>query len=218
MCVVVRIRIYRLVCVVFVWVFCLEREFGADVGLMGLYRIYLTLMLFGGFLWWMIPAVAYALFVWFKAGVILALVFFVPVLTAAGIALFWIPRFCSSIRYVLEDDKVVVVKGVWWKSKSFVPYNRITNVNVYQGPVSRRFGLGKVSIQTAGFSGASSGGGKVAEAVVFGIKNFEEVKDLVMGFVKGLKPQAVEAEAKPSEDINQLILTELRKIRKALEK
>jgi membrane protein YdbS with pleckstrin-like domain len=49
---------------------------------------------------------------------------------------------------VLEDDKIVIVKGVWWRNKSFVPYNRITNVNIYQGPISRRFRLGKLSIQT----------------------------------------------------------------------
>jgi membrane protein YdbS with pleckstrin-like domain len=196
------------------------REFGVDVGLVGLYRVYLVLVLFGGFLWWMVPVAGYVLLSSFWVGIVVTLAFLVPVFVAAGVVLFWIPRFCSSVRYVLEDDKVVVVKGVWWRSKSFVPYNRITNVNVYQGPVSRSFGLGKVSIQTAGFSSASSGGGKVAEAVVFGIKNFEEVKDVVMDFVKGLKPEAVEAEAKtrPSKDTDQLILAELQKIRKALEK
>jgi len=196
------------------------KEFGADAELKGLYRVYLAIALFGGFLWWMVPLVALVMSLEFVIGVVLGLVFLVPVFTAAFVALFWIPRFCSSIRYVLEDDKIVVVKGVWWKTKSFVPYNRITNVNIEQGPVSRRFGLGKLSIQTAGFSGASSSGGKVAEAVVFGIKNFEEVKDMVMDHVRGLKPEAVEAEVetKPSENVNQLILTELRKIRKALEK
>lgn len=101
-----------------------------------------------------------------------------------------------------------------------MPYNRITNVNIYQGPISRHYGLGKLSIQTAGFSGTTSSGGKVAEAEILGIRNFEEVKDIVMRFVKGIKPEAVEAEAevKPSKDINQQILSELRKIRKAVEK
>ena len=42
----------------------------------------------------------------------------------------------------------------------------------------------KLSIQTARFSGTSSSGVKVAEAVVFGIKNFEEIKDIVMKLVK----------------------------------
>ena len=197
------------------------KEFGADSELKSLYLVYLGIVLLGGFLWWMIPIVVFAVLsyeMW--VGVVVALSAFVPLLIATGIALYWIPEFYSSITYVLEDDKITVTRGVWWKTKSFVPHNRITNINIYQGPISRRFGLGKLSIQTAGFSGTSSSGVKVAEAVIFGVKNFEEIKDIINNFVRGLKPQAIEAEAetKPTKDINQQILTELRKIRRTLEK
>lgn len=198
-----------------------EKEFGANPDLKKLYQVYLVIVLIGGFLWWMIPVVAVVMLSFeLQIGIAAALSSFLPLLIVAGFVLYWIPRFYSSINYVLEEDKITVSKGVWWKTKSFVPYNRITNVNIYQGPISRRFGLGKLSIQTAGFSGASSSGGKVAEAVIFGIRNFEEIKDLVMNYVKGLRPEAVEAEleAKPAEDISQQILQELRKIRKAVEK
>ncbi len=198
-----------------------EKEFGADPDLKKLYQVYLATALIGGFLWWMIPVVAFVMLTFeFQIGVVAALSSFVPLAILIGFILYWISRFHSSINYVLEDDKITVSKGVWWKTKSYVHYNRITNVNIYQGPISRHFGLGKLSMQTAGFSGTSSRGGKVAEAVILGIKNFEEVKDVVMNFVKGMKPEAVEAEAeiKPSKDINQQILAELRKIRKALEK
>jgi membrane protein YdbS with pleckstrin-like domain len=197
------------------------KEFGADSELKSLYLVYLEIVLLGGFLWWMIPIVVFVVLsyeMWI--GVVVAVSCFVPLLIATGITLYWIPKFYSSITYVLEDDKITVTRGVWWTTKSFVPYNRITNINIYQGPVSRRFGLGKLSIQTAGFSGTSSSGGKVAEAVIFGVKNFEEIKDIINNFVKGLKPQAIEAEAetKPTKDTNQQILTELRKIRRTLEK
>jgi len=197
------------------------KEFGADSELKSLYLVYLGIVLLGGFLWWMIPIVVFVVLsyeMW--VGVVVALSCFVSLLIATGITLYWVPKFYSSITYVLEDDKITVTRGVWWKTKSFVPYNRITNINIYQGPISRRFGLGKLSIQTAGFSGTSSSGVKVAEAVIFGVKNFEEIKDIINNFVKGLKPQAIEAEAetKPTKDINQQILTELRKIRRTLEK
>lgn len=198
-----------------------EREFGADPNFKTLYKVYLGIVLFGGFLWWMIPVVAFVMLALeMPIGVVVALSSFVPLIIVVGFTLYWIPKFHSSINYVLEDDKITITKGVWWKTKSFVPYNRITNVNIYQGPISRHFGLGKLAIQTAGFSGATSSGGKVAEAVILGIRNFEEVKDVVMKFVKGMKPEAVEAEAgvKLSKDTNQQILSELRKIRKAVEK
>jgi len=197
------------------------KEFGADSELKSLYLVYLAIVMVGGFLWWMVPVVVFVVLsyeVWI--GVVVALSCFGLLLIAAGGTLYWIPKFYSSITYVLQDDKITVTRGVWWKTKSFVPYNRITNINIYQGPISRRFGLGKLSIQTAGFSGTSSSGVKVAEAVIFGVKNFEEIKDIINSFVKGLKPQAIEAEAetKPTKDINQQILTELRKIRRTLEK
>lgn len=197
------------------------KEYGADPGLKTLYQVYLGIVLLGGFLWWMIPvvvAVTLSFETWI--GVVAALSSFVPLLVVSGFVLYWIPKFHSSITYVLEDDKITVTKGVWWKTNSFVHYNRITNLNIYQGPISRRFGLGKLSIQTAGFSGASSSGGRVAEAVIFGVKNFKEIKDIVIKFVRGMKPEAVEAEAEitPSEDVTQQILAELRKIREAVEK
>jgi len=199
-----------------------EKEFGADPDLKKLYQVYLAIVLIGGFLWWMIPVVVYVI-VSVKIeflGALVALSSLASLLIVVAFVLYWISKFHSSIRYVLEDDKITVSKGVWWKTKSFVHYNRITNVNIYQGPISRYFGLGKLSIQTAGFSGTTSRGGKVAEAVILGVKNFEEVKDVVMKFVKGMKPEAIEAKAevKPSKDTNQQILAELRKIRKAVEK
>jgi len=195
------------------------KEFGADLDLKRLYLVYLGIVLLGGFLWWLIPVVIFVVLsfeTWI--GIVVALSSFVPLLIAAAVTIYWISRFHSSIAYVLDDDEITVTRGVWWKTKSFVPYNRITNINIYQGPISRRFGLGKISIQTAGFSGTSSSGAKVAEAVIFGVKNFEEIKDIIINFVKGLRPQAIEAEAEPTKGINQQILTELRKIRRVLEK
>ena len=197
------------------------KELGADSDFKKLYQVYLGIVLVGGFLWWLIPVIVVVMLSFeLQIGVVVAMASFAPLLIVVGFVLYWIPKFHSSIAYVLEDDKITVTKGVWWKTKSFVSYNRITNINIYQGPISRRFGLGRLSIQTAGFSGVSSSGGKVAEAVIFGIKNFEEIKDIVIKFVKGMKPEAVEAEAEvePSKDINQQILAELRKIRKAIEK
>jgi membrane protein YdbS with pleckstrin-like domain len=197
-----------------------EKEFGANPKLKNLYRAYLAIVIIGGFLLWVIPLVVVAFSIEMLTGVVAALSSFVPLLVLVAIILYWIPKFHSSINYVLEDDEIIVTKGVWWKTKSVVPYNRITNVNIYQGPISRHFGLGKLTIQTAGFSGVSSSGYKTAEAEILAIENFEEIKDIVMNFVKGLKPRAVEAEveAKPSTDIDEQILQELRRIRKAVEK
>lgn len=197
-----------------------EREFGADIELKNLYHAYLSIVLLGGFLWWLIPVVFVVFLVDAWIAAVVALSAFIPLIVVVIVAMSWIPKYYSSIKYVFEDDKLIVTRGVWWRTKSVVPYNRITNINIYQGPISRHFGLARLSIQTAGFSGVSSSGHRTAEAEIIGIKSFEETKDYVMNFVKGMMPQAVEAEAevRATGSINEQLLQELRRIRKAVEK
>jgi len=196
-----------------------EREFGPNADLKKLYQVYLTVVMFGGFAWWVIPGLLLAFLYDVWIGVVVSLSTIVPLLVIAAVALYWIPRFHASIKYILGKDEITVTRGVWWTTKSVVPYNRITNISIYQGPISRSLRLGKLAIQTAGFSGVSSSGHKTAEAELIGISNFEEIKDHIMNVVKGMKPQAVEAEAetRSSRELNEQVLEELRRIRKAVE-
>jgi len=174
------------------------------------------------FMAWMLPlSIGALVFLPPNDALVMAISLLVPFFTGLGLVVFWIPKYYTSITYALTDHEIIVRKGVWWKRASFVPYNRITNINIIQGPVARHFGLGTVLIQTAGFSsGGSSSTPRPAEAVIFGIKNFEEIKDNIMNFVRGMKPVAVEAKAEAiaPEALNLQILSELKKIRKALEK
>jgi len=199
----------------------ISEEFHPDISMKSLYYIYLALGVTAFCLSWMIPAIVAAfLFLPSSRALVITAVLLLPVLVAVLFTAFWIQKYYSSIRYAFTNNEVVVEKGVYWKRKSFVPYNRITNIEIVQGPIARRFGLGTVRIQTAGFS--AGGGGTathIAEAVVLNVKNFEELKDTIMNFIRKLKPVAVEAEAEVAapENISQQILDELRKIRETLE-
>lgn len=140
-----------------------------------------------------------------------------PFLVVVGFVAYWIPRYLSTVTYQLAADRVIFEGGLWWKRKSYVPYNRITNIDVMQGPVSRRFGLGKVSIQTAGYSGQSSGA-RFAEIGIFGIRDFEGIKETLMRMAMKSRPIAVEAGAETSEQLQDgEILEELRRIRKGID-
>jgi hypothetical protein len=142
-----------------------------------------------------------------------------PFMLAVGFVAFWIPKYYHSIWSLFTEGEIIVEKGVWWRRKSTVPYNRITNIDVVQGPISRRFDLGKVRVQTAGYS-AAGGGGAIAEASIFGVKNFDEIRDFVLKLIRGLRPVAVEAgfEVTTTEKTAKEMLDELRKIREILEK
>jgi len=199
-----------------------KEQFGAHPDLKKLYYTYLAIMTIV-FLAWILPVTAAAfIFLPFNSTLIVATSLLVPLFFSIALVWYWINKYYASISYALTNHEIVVHKGVWWRKKSFVPYNRITNVNIVQGPVSRRFRLGTVLIQTAGFSGgtSSAGGLRPAEAVILGVKNFEEIKDKVMNFVREIGPVAVEAraEALAPQDVNRQILAELKKISKSLEK
>jgi membrane protein YdbS with pleckstrin-like domain len=103
-----------------------KMEFGVSPNLKKLYVTYLELSIFVGFVWWLVPFVVFAgVLITPFAGIVAALSGFVPLLIVAAVALYWIPRFADSVNYVLEEEEIVVTKGV-------VPYKRITNVNTYQ--------------------------------------------------------------------------------------
>lgn len=125
----------------------------------------------------------------------------------------WLPMYYRSISYKMTRDELVWRRGVWFKNTGIVPYNRITNVDIVQGPVSRRFGIASLKIQTAGYSGANQ---RSSELRLEGIERFEELRESIMSLVRGRKPVAVEAGVAPKGDVNELILRELVRIRKSL--
>jgi len=199
-----------------------NEQFGAHPDLKKLYYTYLTIATIV-FLAWILPVTAAAFILLpFNSASIVVVSLLVPLFFSIVFLWYWINQYYASISYALTDHEIVVHRGVWWKKKSFVPYNRITNINLVQGPVSRHFQLGTVLIQTAGFSGgtSSAGGLRPAEAIILGVKNFEEIKDKIMNSVRRARPVAVEAQAEAvaTEDVNRQILAELKKISKALEK
>ncbi|MGP3668006.1 MAG: PH domain-containing protein [Candidatus Bathyarchaeota archaeon] len=70
-----------------------------------------------------------------------------------------------------------------------VPYSRIMSVDIIQGPISRMFGLGSVYVYTAGYTGRAGGSAgpmtRSAEATIWGISNFTEIRDLIINIVRG---------------------------------
>lgn len=129
--------------------------------------------------------------------------------------LFWIDLYSRTVVYVLSNDEITWSRGVWFKGTGIVPYNRITNVDILQGPISRKLEVASLKIQTAGYSGSPSSMHS-AEIRIDGLKNYMEVRDIIMGFVHGRKPVAVQTFSEKNE--KDLVLGELVKIRKLLEK
>jgi hypothetical protein len=145
---------------------------------------------------------------------------FIPlgvVLAILGFLAWWLTKYYRTISFTLGKEEVVVEHGVWWRMKHMVPYARVMSVDVVQGPISRRFGLGRVDIHTAGYTGSMGGtagpGTRRAEASIWGVPNFLELRDVILGLVRQ-KPLFAAGKA----DVGAEILQELKKIRRVLEK
>ena len=184
------------------------REFKPSPQLKKLYYIYLMLAVLIGILPWFVPILIFA-------PITLAMVITVPILIVLIFVIYWIPKYYDSVFYSLNENEITWRRGVWFKKTGIVPYNRITNIDTVQGPISRLLGIASLRIQTAGYSAPSSGGiGGLAEIRIEGVRQFEELREMIMEFVRGKRPVAVETY---EEDVILRILEELVKIREILE-
>jgi membrane protein YdbS with pleckstrin-like domain len=182
--------------------------FRPDIQFKKLYFIYFFVVFFVGIFSWYIPLMLINSVTLLILGSILAFLL-MPIFI---ITLYWIPKFWHSITYKLTKDDMTWQRGVWFKKTGIVPYNRITNVDVAQGPISRNLGIAALKIQTAGYSGQTTS----SEIKIEGVKEFNELREIIMDMVRGRKPVAAETyEHAPHED---QILNELVKIRNLLEK
>jgi hypothetical protein len=100
-----------------------------------------------------VPVIIASEFDWIITGITLTgvLIFLVIFVT-------WVRLYYVSMWYELRDDEMSWKRGVWFRRTGIVPYNRITNLDVIQGPVMRMLGTSTLSIQTAGYFWAGCSG------------------------------------------------------------
>ena len=183
----------------------INEEFRPAPQLKKLYWIYFVLAIFLGVLWWCIPVILFA-------PPVITVCISLPIVAVLIFTAYWIPKYYDSIVYKLTENEIIWKRGVWFKNTGIVPYNRITNIDITQGPISRKLGIAALKIQTAGYSGQQTR----SEIRINGIEEFEELREVIMGFVKGKKPVAVETYEE--KNIDSRILNEVVRIRKLLEK
>ena len=130
-----------------------------------------------------------------------------------------IPPYFRSISYELTDKEIIVRKGIWTKVVKTLPYRTITNIVEARDLIDRYwFDLGSVRIQTAGMSGQAG-----YEASLDGLDDWGSVNTAIQerlrAFRGAMSPTAAEVETPAGgEEVLAEMLSELRAIRKALEK
>jgi len=135
----------------------------------------------------------------------------------------WTRLYYDTMGYELHDDELRWRRGVWFRTTGIVPYNRITNLDLKQGPVMRWLGISTISVQTAGYSGQA-----VPEIRIEAIEHAQELREILRAYVRacsarsdgtGTGGQVSHTVDSPvaTTGTSILILDELKKIRQLLE-
>ena len=131
----------------------------------------------------------------------------------------WVGLYYESMSYELREDEINWKRGIWFRTTGIVPYNRITNLDVRQGPLMRALGISSLAIQTAGYSGQA-----VPEIRIEAIEHAEELRELIRSQVRGCSSHddgtgSAKPVTSPSRvPTDQQILAELQRIRSLLER
>ena len=62
----------------------------------------------------------------------------------------WPARAYGHTSYRVDDEGLEIRRGVYWRVVINVPRSRVQHIDVTQGPLDRRYGLGTLVIYTAG--------------------------------------------------------------------
>jgi len=57
--------------------------------------------------------------------------------------------------YVMGADRLRVVRGIWVRRDTVVPFSRVQHIDVNQGPIERFYGIATLTLHTAGTHNAS---------------------------------------------------------------
>ena len=53
-------------------------------------------------------------------------------------------------QYCIDEEKLIVIEGLWFITKTIAPVERIHQIAIERGPIDRIYGLSKVVATTAG--------------------------------------------------------------------
>ena len=101
------------------------------------------------------------------------------VLILIVIFVIWVRLCYVSMWYEPRDDEMSWKWGVWFRRTGIVPNNRITNLDMIQGPEMRMLVISTLSIRTAGYSRQA-----VPEIRIEGIEHAEDLREIIRLLVR----------------------------------
>ena len=114
---------------------------------------------------------------------------FFPYLMIVAIVVIVVPMLYAgaayrNFSYQLTDRVIEIKRGIWWKKTVSIPYARVQNIDILEGPIARMHHVVIVQIQTAGISGVA-----VVEGSLPGVlpEEAQKLKDEILAHVAEAK-------------------------------
>jgi putative membrane protein len=92
----------------------------------------------------------------------------------AIIARFFIGRYLANLHCSLTERTLDIKKGIWNKTESTIPLEKITDLQLFQGPIMRHFEIHGFKVETAGQSPGAGGGALVNLVGIVDTKGFKK--------------------------------------------
>ncbi|WP_394230614.1 PH domain-containing protein [Shewanella colwelliana] len=150
---------------------------------------------------------------WLVSGAILLCITIVGI----PLLLIWFPvglwatkRYIDNMSAELTTKKLIVRKGIFTRTENTVPLDKITDMALIQGPLMRFFNIHKLTIETAGQSGAG------ALINLQGVEDVEQFRAQVLAQKSALTEQTVQ-ESMPMPDETLMCLKEISETLKRIE-
>lgn len=125
---------------------------------------------------------------------------------AVAIVLLWY----RNLEYLIEEDKVIVRKGILTKTQHNIPFEMVTDFQLQRTLYDRALGIGSILIQTAGQSANPTG----YEGKLAGLDDWDDLhEDLRRRLRRERSTPAADSESGALEEL----LGEVRRIRLVLE-
>jgi putative membrane protein len=103
-----------------------------------------------------------------------------------GLVLYW-----RRFEYRVGEAEIRIDSGIFSRTHRSIPFDRVQDVDIAQGPVARLLGLAKVKLETGGSAGTEEG---VLRAIA--LKRAEAIRKLIRAYRSGaFAAQATEVEA-----------------------
>ena len=93
------------------------------------------------------------------------------------IVLIWVPAAYRALEYYIQQDSVKMKGGVFWRKHVTIPNQKITNIDITQGPFERFLKIGTIHVQTAGAGGQQ---GQKAELKISGVREMGTIRDAII--------------------------------------